>query len=110
MEKLQLRSSRKNIPIPSKRSYKLQSIEKIELVIKRMRWNAFFYEQGNNKYIPDNYGLKSLNCPPNIKEMTNFENDLTNVLESIKFRAIKSFFQQQLRTIKNTKKTLTFNT
>ena len=87
-------------------------MEKIELVIKRMRWKSFFYKQGNNKYIPENYGLKSLNCPPKIKEMTNFENDLTNLLKSIKFRATKSSFQQQLtediRTIKNTKTTLTF--
>ena len=29
-----------------------------------MTWKAFFYEQGSNKYIPKNYGLKSLNCPP----------------------------------------------
>ena len=44
--------------------------------------------------------------------MTNFENDLTNLLKSIKFRATKSSFQRQLtediRTIKNTKATLTF--
>ena len=74
--------------------------------------NTFFYDQGNNKYTPENYGLKSLNCPPKIKEMTNFENDLTNLLKSIKFRATKSSFQRQLtediRTIKNTKTTLTF--
>ena len=112
MEKLLLRYSSKNIPIPSKRSYQLQLMEKIELVIKRMRWKAFFYDQGNNKYVPENYGLKSLNCPPKIKEMTNFENDLTNLLKSIKFRATKSSFQRQLsediRTIKNTKTTLTF--
>ena len=85
---------------------------KIELVIKQMRQKAFFYEQGNNKYILENYGLKSLNGPPKIKEMTNFENYLTNLLKSIKFRATKSSFQQQLtkdiKTIKNTKTTLTF--
>ena len=67
-------------------------MEKIELVIKRMRWKAFFYDQGNNKYIPENYGLKSLNCPPKIKEMTNFENDLTNLLKASNFVASKSFF------------------
>ena len=90
-------------------------MEKIELFIKRMRWKAFFYEQGYNKYITKNYGLKSLNCPPKIKEMTNFENDLTNLLKSIKFRATKSSFQRELtediRTIKNTKTNLlTFKT
>ena len=35
--------------------------------IKPMRWKAFFYEQGSNKYIPENYGLKSLNYPAKIK-------------------------------------------
>ena len=87
-------------------------MEKIELVIKRMRWKAFFYEQGSNKFIPENYGLKSLNCPPKIKGMTNFENDLTNLLKTIKFHVTKSSFQQQLAEdiiiIKNTKTTLTF--
>ena len=48
-------------------------MEKIELVIKRIRWKSIFYEQGTK-----NYGLKSLDCLPKIKEMTNFENDLTN--------------------------------
>ena len=51
MEKLQLCYSSTNIPQPSKQSYKLQLMEKIELVIKRMRWKALFYGQGNNKYI-----------------------------------------------------------
>ena len=44
--------------------------------------------------------------------MTNFENDLTNLLKTIKFRVTESSFQQQLtediRIIKNTKTTLTF--
>ena len=87
-------------------------MEKIELVIKRIRWKAFFYEQGSKKFIPENYGLKSFNCPPKIKDITNFHNDLTNLLKTIKFRVTKSSFQQQLtedtRIIKNTKTTLTF--
>lgn len=41
---------------------------------------------------PKNYGLKDLNCPPKIKEITNFENNLTNLLKNIKFNATKSSF------------------
>ena len=48
-------------------------MEKNEIVIKRMRWKAFFNEQGSNKYTSENYGLKSLNCPPKSKGMTNWE-------------------------------------
>ena len=72
-----------------------------------MRWKAFFYKQGSNKYMSEIYGFKSLNCPPKIREMTSSENDLTSLLKNIKFREAKSYFQQQLtedtRTIKNTK-------
>ena len=87
-------------------------MEKIELVIKQIRWKAFFYKQGSNKLIPQNYGLKTFNCPPKIKDITNFENDLTNLLKTIKFRVTKSSSQQQsmedIRIIKNTKTALTF--
>ena len=76
-----------------------------------MRWKAFFYEQGSNKYIPKNYGLKGLNFSPKLKEMESFENDFTNLLKNIKFCAVKNSFQQQLMkeigTIKNIKETLT---
>ena len=112
MEKPQFCYFSKNIPIPSEQSYILQLIEKIELNIKWVRWKALFYRQGSNKYIPENYDLKILNYPLKIKEMSNFGNDLTNVLKNIKFGATKSSSQQQLtkdtRTIKNTKATLTF--
>ena len=44
--------------------------------------------------------------------MTNFENDLINLLKTIKFHVTNSSFQQQLtediKIIKNTKTTLTF--
>ena len=56
-------------------------MEKIELVIKRIKWKAFFYEQGNNKFIPKNYGFKSLIFSLKVKDMTNFENDLINLLK-----------------------------
>ena len=112
MEKLQFPYSYKNIPIPSERSYLLQLTDKIELVIKRMRWKAFFYNQEENEVIPETYGLKTLNCPPKIKDMNDFENDLTDLPKKIKFRSTNSKFQDELRkdikTIKNTKTTLTF--
>ena len=53
-----------------------------------------------------------MNSPPKIKEITNFENELTNLLKSIKFCETESSFLQQLtediRTIKKTKTILTF--
>ena len=111
MEKLQLHYSPKNIPIPSERSDKLQLMDKIDQVIKRMRWKAFFY-MNRSEDTQETYGLKSLNCPPKIKEMVPFEKDLWNLVNKLKFRKIKSKFQRQLnediREIKRSNKVLVF--
>ena len=74
MEKLQFDYSYKNISIPPERNYKLQLIEIIKLVIKRMRWKAHVYNEKRNvkenetQTIPKTYGLKFLNCSPQVKE------------------------------------------
>ena len=117
MEKLQFSYSNKNIPVPSERSYNLQLMAKIELVIKRMRWKAFFFLKNNSDIAneepsPENFGLKSLKCPPQIKELIPFEEELLDIFKRIKFRKEKDEFQKQLtediKEINNTKTTLTF--
>ena len=50
-------------------------MDKIDQVIKQMRWKAFFYTHRSDD-TQEIYGLKSLNCPPKIKEMLPFEKDL----------------------------------
>ena len=49
MEKIYFNYSLKNIPVPSRTSYKLQLIDKIESVIKRMPWKAHFFLNNNEK-------------------------------------------------------------
>ena len=44
MEKLNLDYSLKNIPIPGKIPYMKKLLEKVENFIRRIRWNAFFFE------------------------------------------------------------------
>ena len=85
MEKLNFGYSFKNIPVPGKSNYLLQLVEKIELVVKRMRWKAHFYldslEKGEASQIEqDNdreeyYGFKSRRYPKQIKELVEFEKD-----------------------------------
>ena len=67
MEKQQLHYSQKNIPIPSERSYKLNLMDKIDQVIKHMRWKVFFYMNRSDD-TQETYGLKSFNCPPKINK------------------------------------------
>ena len=47
MERINFGYSVKNIPSASEREYKLKLIEKIEAVIKRMRWKAIFFNEQN---------------------------------------------------------------
>ena len=49
MEKLSFDYSLKNIRLPDKRSYQLNLIEKIESVLKRMRWKAHFFLSKENQ-------------------------------------------------------------
>ena len=62
-EKINFNYSLKNIPIPSKTSCDLKLIEKIESVIKRMRWKAFFHlnKNGKNEVETEKFGFKNKN-------------------------------------------------
>ena len=91
MEKVNFGYSIKNIPIPSERTYLLQLMEKVEMVITRMRWKAIHF---NNNDSRDNnkeentewYGLKSLYSPRQVKELITFESDLVELIRNIKFK------------------------
>ena len=43
------------------------------------------------------YRLKTLNCPPKIKEMISFERDLLDLINKIKFQKISSNSQNHLK-------------
>ena len=97
MEKLKFEYSIKSIPLPSERSYKLQLIEKIEMVVKRMRWKAIFQDTKKEKSNQQRYGLPSFKIPPPVKELAAFESELIESVKSIKFRKVKNQLQNQLK-------------
>ena len=113
MEKKKYRYSTKNIPIPTERSYKLQLMEKIEMVIRRMRWKAIMHNTQNEKDDEkERYGLKTLKCPKQVREMIAFENELIAIVKNVKFRKFQSDFQNNLqediKVLRNPTKTMTF--
>ena len=68
MEKINLNYSLKNISVPSKSSYKLKVIDKIETVIKCMRWKSQFFINGDSTETKkQTYGFKSKQYPSQIK-------------------------------------------
>ena len=52
MEKTNLTYSLKNIPVPEEDPYKLKLIDKIEAVIKRMRWKMYWINNTNDNTQP----------------------------------------------------------
>ena len=119
MERVNFGYSIKNILIPSKKTYLLQLMEKVEMVITRMRWKAIHFNNNNNNSIDNNkeentewYGLKSSYSPRQVKELIPFENDLVELIRNIKFRKIRNTFQEKLKEdiklIKDSHKTMTF--
>ncbi len=68
------RNSLKNIPIPSQDAYLRNLIEKVENVLKRMRWKAHFFLKGDKISDQNNpFGLPSNKTPPTILEMKPFK-------------------------------------
>lgn len=54
-----------------------------------MNWKAHFHNKEEEvNEVPENSGLKSLNYPPQIKELSVFENEIFNLLKIIKFRKV----------------------
>ena len=98
MGKINYNYSLKNIPTSSITSYQLKLIEKVESVIKRMRWKAHFFLNGDNteEIRKETLGFKSRRHPPQPNELEMFEKDL-HIINSIKFRNQKNTFQQKLK-------------
>ena len=88
----------KNIPIPSVNTYKSRLVEKVESVLKRMRWKAFFFLRDDDiRNTQDKHGFRTKKCPPQIEELRSFEEDMSRMIENIKFRKVDNCFQKKLR-------------
>ena len=102
MERINFGYSVKNIPTPGQRAYKAELIEKIEAVIKRMRWKALFFQPNDpnpneEPQNPQTYGLKTNKCPPQVPAMKKFEADLINMAANLTFCRTTNDFQKKLK-------------
>lgn len=99
MDLIRLNYSTKNIPIAPQHIYRKQLINKTENFLKRMRWKALFYLNPDLKSISkETYGFNSRKSPPPIKEMTEFENKLIDIISNVEFVKKQSTFQSKLRS------------
>ena len=90
----------KNIPIPSNNKYLFILTQRTEHFIKRLRWKAHFFLKENihdNPHQDDNkFKIKTHLCPPPLEETKDFESDLWDLVENIKFRKFNDPFQCKL--------------
>ena len=96
MERINIDYSLKNIPIPSNQSFLKCMIEKIESLIRRMRWKAHFCDSNNtenNSSLNFNFGFKSDKTPPQTEHLNAFESDLYDMVRCIQFRHSRNVFQ-----------------
>ena len=101
-EKIFFKYSQKNIPVPSRTSYKLQLIDKMESVIKRMRWKAHFFlnneERNKEEMKRENFGFKSEHQICQLRQLDNLEKDWFNEVASLKFRKLNDSFQEKMKS------------
>ena len=97
MEKIQFNYSMKNIPLPSKHTYRLSMIDKAESLVGRMRWKVYHYLNEMDGCVNrNNYGFKSSKSPPSHKALEAFEDDLFEMIRTIEFRDYINPFQKQM--------------
>ena len=93
MKKFDINDLNKNIPVPSKRQYKIQLTSKVEKVIKRMRGKCVeFLGKLSSNVSKESYSFKSLKCPPAAEQMADFKLELMNMLKNFEFSKVNNVF------------------
>lgn len=98
-KRVNLGYSLKNIPLPSAKEYKKVLIEKIESVVRRMRWKAHFFLKGEHEDGTDRaerFGFKSRTCPPQVPELKKFEDELYDIVNTVSFRPTSNPLQRKM--------------
>ena len=106
MDKYTLNYSTKNIPLPTKKQYLKNLTAKVEKVIKRMRWKAYFFDKQHtiDQTNKETFGFNTRRCPPKIPDLSNFESELLDMIKNISFKPTRNQFQERLiRDIKTIK-------
>ena len=88
----------KNIPIPSEKLCKMTLLEKVELLVKRMRLEARLFESNNIRQSnPLYHFFKSIKPPPYHKDLIAFEDNLAKLMQNVTFKRISNNLQDQMK-------------
>ena len=95
--KFDLGYSKKNVPIPSQKEYRLQLIRSVEKFVNNLRWRALFYLNPSEKPTKETFGFKSIRASRHINEIKDFENRLKIMIRDVVFRPYTNDFQEKLK-------------
>ena len=86
-------------------------LEKVELLVKRMRWKAPLCENSNIRQSnPLHHIFKSRKAPPHHKDLIAFENDLVKLMQNVTLKCISNNFRDQMKAdIESIKRSKTNN-
>ena len=93
LRQFNLRSSGKDIPVPSRTNY----ISQTETFLKNIRWKTFWFERNGSNNDEDNstdrrkeiaMDFKSTKTPPQHELLKPFERDIYNLIGNIQFRTV----------------------
>ena len=89
------------LPVKSNAPYTRKQMERIEDLIKRMRWSGFFFlkrdEETDGTETKETFGFRTRKCPPRAEELEAFEDDLLWLIENVQFRKTKNDLQERLK-------------
>ena len=97
MDRIRFNYSLKNIPVPGKKQYLKQLLDKTEQFVKNIRWRAFFFLNPTaTSDVKETFGFRSTRPTPVITELKEFEDGMLNIVQNIKFRSTTSPLQREM--------------
>ena len=106
LEQLTIDYSLKNIPISNERAYRIKLFDMTNKFINRIRWKAYWYEKSLEEKEEDDqdqpeaigsYKFPSRNYGPYNELLADFENDMFELNDKLKFRRWNNNLQRRMK-------------
>ena len=96
MEVVNFGHSVKDIPVLSKKEYRLSMIHSGEKFIRNLRWRVLHFLKPSQHQPKETFDFKSIKNPPQIPDIQEFANEFTELITSVEFENKPNQFQQKL--------------
>lgn len=92
--KTTLEYSTKNIPVHSRREYKLALINSFQKLAHRLSWKAWhFLHPNENPDLKENFGLTSTSAAPFVPELQSFYNKIIDMMRDVEHKKFSNPLQ-----------------